>query len=78
MSARGLGNAWAAAEKGSPARSIAAAAVTAMANLHPGLLEVAITVARSTVVVTIVIAAIVLRNTSAAVVVSLSVVGAVM
>jgi hypothetical protein len=49
-----------------------------MANLHPGFLEVAITVAGSTVVVTIVIAAIVLRNTSAAVVMSLSVVGAVM
>jgi hypothetical protein len=49
-----------------------------MANPHPGLLEVAITVAGSAVVVTVVIAAVVLRNTSAAVVVSPSVVGAVM
>jgi hypothetical protein len=49
-----------------------------MANLHPRCLEVAITVAGGTVVVTVVIAAVVLRNTSTAVVVSPSVLGAVM
>jgi hypothetical protein len=49
-----------------------------MANLRSGLLEVAITVAGSAVVVRVVIAAVVLRNTPAAVVVSLRVVGAAM